>query len=381
MARLNLYIPVGQGQLRCGYTTGSCAAGAVRAAAELLLNGEAMAVVSLMTPAGIPLELEIQALTGSGQTACCGIQKDGGDDPDVTDGVMVCARVQKTTKPGIRILGGPGVGRVTQKGLECPVGEAAINPIPRQMILAEAMAAIRRAGYIGGLEIQISIPEGEKLASRTFNPRLGIQGGLSILGTSGLVKPMSEKALLDAIGLEIKIRRESGIQDLILTPGNYGEQFAKKYLKLDVSHSVQCSNYLGEALDRAVGLGFRSILLIGHFGKLVKTAAGIMNTHSRTADGRREVMAAHAALCGAGQSLVRQIFEAATTDAAIELLQGAALWEPVMASIVEEIDGSLKQRTGASMEVEAILFTNQQGLLGKTKGADGLLARHPGGNG
>ena len=376
MARLELYIPVGRQKLRCGYTTGTCAAAAAAGAAARLLTGETLPAVRIITPAGVAVEAELlQHAAGEGWAACA-VRKDGGDDPDVTDGALIFARVERTDTPGIVIDGGEGVGRVTLPGLDQPVGAAAINSTPRRMIAEQLESAAAKVGYTGGLRVVISVPEGEALARRTFNPRLGIVGGISILGTSGIVKPMSEAALLDSLYLEMDQRRAAGTEDLLLTPGNYGESFAREVLGLNLDRWCMCSNYLGAAIDHAAGAGFRSVLVVGHLGKLIKAAAGCMNTHSKTADARRETLTAHAALAGADGALLRALFDSPTTDAGVELLKQAGLLEPVMASIGEALDGQLKRRAGEGLTIEALFFSNQYGILGKTPGAERLLALH-----
>lgn len=376
MARLELYIPVGRQKLRCGYTTGTCAAAAAAGAAARLLTGETLPAVRIITPAGVAVEAELlQHAAGEGWAACA-VRKDGGDDPDVTDGALIFARVERTDTPGIVIDGGEGVGRVTLPGLDQPVGAAAINSTPRRMIAEQLESAAAKVGYTGGLRVVISVPEGEALARRTFNPRLGIVGGISILGTSGIVKPMSEAALLDSLYLEMDQRRAAGTEDLLLTPGNYGESFAREVLGLNLDRWCMCSNYLGAAIDHAAGAGFRSVLVVGHLGKLIKAAAGCMNTHSKTADARRETLTAHAALAGADGALLRALFDSPTTDAGVELLKQAGLLEPVMASIGEALDGQLKRRAGEGLTIEAFFFSNQYGILGKTPGAERLLALH-----
>ena len=376
MAKLELYIPVGRQKLRCGYTTGTCAAAAAAGAAARLLTGETLPAVRIITPAGVAVEAELlQHAAGEGWAACA-VRKDGGDDPDVTDGALIFARVERTDTPGIIIDGGEGVGRVTLPGLDQPVGAAAINSTPRRMIAEQLESAAAKAGYTGGLRAVISVPEGEALAKRTFNPRLGIVGGISILGTSGIVKPMSEAALIDSLYLEMDQRRAAGTEDLLLTPGNYGESFAREVLGLNLHRWCMCSNYLGAAIDHAAGAGFRSVLVVGHLGKLIKAAAGCMNTHSKTADARRETLTAHAALAGADRALLRALFDSPTTDAGVELLKQAGLLEPVMASIGEALDGQLKRRAGEGLTIEALFFSNQYGILGKTPGAERLLALH-----
>lgn len=376
MARLELYIPVGRQKLRCGYTTGTCAAAAAAGAAARLLTGETLPAVRIITPAGVAVEAELlQHAAGEGWAACA-VRKDGGDDPDVTDGALIFTRVERTDTPGIIIDGGEGVGRVTLPGLDQPVGAAAINSTPRRMIGEQMEAVMAKTGYTGGLRAVISVPEGETLAKRTFNPRLGIVGGISILGTSGIVKPMSEAALIDSLYLEMDQRRAAGTEDLLLTPGNYGESFAREVLGLNLDRWCMCSNYLGAAIDHAAGAGFRSVLVVGHLGKLIKAAAGCMNTHSKTADARRETLTAHAALAGADGALLRALFDSPTTDAGVELLKQAGLLGPVMASIGEALDGQLKRRAGEGLTIEALFFSNQYGILGKTPGAERLLALH-----
>ena len=375
MAKLQHWIDVGQRQLRCGCTTGTCAAAAARGAAERLLSGAWPQAVALTTPAGIPVQADLLHQTAGEGWASCAVEKDGGDDPDLTDGLLVFARVALTDTPGTALHGGEGVGRVTLPGLDQPVGAAAINSVPRQMIAGQLREAARRHSYAGGFSVTLSIPGGAEVAARTFNPRLGILGGLSILGTSGIVRPMSEAALIDSVRLELRSLRARGAEDVLVTPGNYGEDFSRDVLRLSLARWALCSNYIGEAIDCAAGAGFRSLLLVGHLGKLAKVAGGAMNTHSRTADGRRETLAAHTALCGGPQSLVQAVFDAPTTDRAVALLREAGLDTPVLTSLAAALDGHLKRRAGP-MRIEALFFSNQYGILGQTPGAEQLLSLH-----
>lgn len=373
---LEVYIPVGNKRLRCGYTTGTCAAAAAAGAVHRLLTGGELAAVRVDTPAGITVEAELLEQTAGTNWASCAVRKDGGDDPDVTHGALIFARAEKTHTPGITIDGGTGVGRVTRPGLDQPVGQAAINSTPRRMIRQQAEGEMAKAGYTGGLSITISVPQGAALAERTFNPRLGIEGGISILGTSGIVRPMSEAALIDSLYLEQDMAKAAGVTDLLVTPGNYGDAFAEGTLGLDLTHRCTCSNYLGHAIDHAAGLGFQSFLLVGHLGKLIKVAAGSMNTHSKVADGRRETLTAHAALAGGSPDLLQALFASPTTDAGVALLKEAGLLEPVMASIAQALEEVLRHRAGPDLAIEAVFFSNQYGLLGKTTGAAKLLALH-----
>lgn len=376
MHKLERYINVGARQMRCGYTTGTCAAGATRAAAEALLAGAFPASVLVETPAGIDVALDIEQPERDGNWACCAVRKDGGDDPDVTDGALVFSKVSLSEQPGVRIDGGVGVGRVTRPGLDQPIGAAAINSVPRAMIAAQAEQAVRAHGYAGGMDVEISIPAGVELAQRTFNPRLGIVGGISVLGTSGIVRPMSEASLIGSLEIEMRQLAQEGNRHLLLAPGNYGRDFARDVLGLSVEGCVQCSNYLGEALDRAVTLGFHTVLVVGHVGKLAKVAAGNMNTHSRVSDARRETLAAHAALAGASRGVVAAIMNSGTTDEIFDLLDAEGLVEQVMATLVERLEAQLEHRTLGRLGIGAIVFSKTRGEPGFTSQAHEIIQFH-----
>ena len=370
------YIRSGQKLLRCGYTTGACAALAAQGAAALLLSGQALRTLELETPKGLTVEVTpVFCRMEDKKTAVCAVEKDAGDDTDVTDGMEIVAAVRRTDTPGIAIDGGPGVGRVTRPGLDQPVGAAAINSVPRRMIREQALAVCRMYGYTGGLEVTISVPGGEEAAKRTFNPCLGVEGGISILGTSGIVEPMSERALIDTIELELR-QAAAHSSRLILTPGNYGADFLRTQGWDSLgAPTVKCSNFIGEALDAAAGLPFTQVLLVGHIGKLVKLAGGVMNTHSKYADCRAELFCAHAALCGADRELCRALMGAATADACIALLDSAGLRRAVLDSMLEAIQSRLDRRVRESYQIGAVLFSNQYGLLRSTKTAKDILAQ------
>ena len=366
------YVRSGTKLLRCGYTTGTCAALAAAGAVRLLLTGEVPASLSLMTPRGWDVEVEPALCRMEGDAALCAVKKDAGDDPDVTDGLLVFAAVRKTAG-GIEIDGGAGVGRVTKPGLDQPVGAAAINSVPRQMIRAAAEKLCAACGYRGGLRIVISAPGGEELAKKTFNPRLGIVGGISILGSSGIVEPMSERAIVETTALEIRQAAANGEGRLLLLPGNYGMEYLREKLpELSAIPRAKCSNYIGEAIDAAQTEGFREVLLIGHIGKLVKLAGGIMNTHSKTADCRRELFVCHAALCGADRAVCRRLMAEVSTEGCIAVLDRAGLREPVMQSLLGAVQEALTRRAG-DMRIGALLFSHETGLLGLTEGAEALL--------
>ena len=366
------YVRCGAKRLRRGYTTGTCAALAAAGAAELLLTGRAPETLSLLTPGGLCVELRPEGLTMDGESAVCAVRKDAGDDPDVTDGILIVARVSRRER-GIKLEAGEGIGRVTKPGLDQKVGEAAINSVPREMIRAALETVCDEAGFGGGLTVTLSVPGGAELAKKTFNPQLGIEGGISILGTSGIVEPMSERALLDTIALEIRQAAASGSDALVLTPGNYGMDYLREQLPaLKNIPAAKCSNFIGDAVDIAVTEGLRDVLLVGHVGKLVKLAGGIMNTHSRSADCRRELFCAHAALCGAGRETCRELMEQVSADGCLAVLEKACLREAVMESLLPEIQAHLDRRAGGALRIGAILFSNVYGLLGETAGVKEL---------
>jgi cobalt-precorrin-5B (C1)-methyltransferase len=368
------YVRSGQKQLRRGITTGTCAALATAGATRLLLTGEAPSSVGLITPKGLCVEVEPASAELACGVATCAVRKDAGDDPDVTDGILVVASVERTAE-GVSVDGGEGVGRVTLPGLDQPPGAAAINRVPRQMIEEQARAVADELGYEEGLAIRISIPGGEELARRTLNQHVGVVGGLSILGTSGIEEPMSEQALVDTIELELRQARSQGATTALLLPGNYAEDFVRAtYPELACVAQVKYANFLGDALDAAVSLGYAELLVVGHIGKLVKLAGGIMNTHSKVADCRMELMCAHVALCGASSELCNKVMEAVTTDAAVDVLNDAGCTEQVMQSLLAAMQRHLDQRVGDALRVGAVVFSNQHGLLGMTAIASEILS-------
>lgn len=362
--------------LRCGYTTGSCATAAAKAAATMLLIGERVESVRIDTPKGIVLSLEPLEVEQTADYVSCAIRKDSGDDPDDTNGILVFAKVERVAEPGVHIEGGVGVGRVTKPGLACAQGGPAINPTPRRMITSEVTSVMEQVGYTEGLLVTISIPEGVEIAKKTFNPRLGIVGGLSVLGTSGIVEPMSEKALIETMYVEMRAQQARGNKNLLVFFGNYGEDFTRDVMKLDLEGAVTCSNFVGELLDYAVFLGFETLLLIGHSGKLVKLAQGVMNTHSKYADCRTELFALQAMFHGASIEVGKEIYGCLTTDEVTKILKRENLFEPVMEQVTEKIDFYMQHRVHGKIKTAAFMFSNVYGILGKTKYADALIQLH-----
>ena len=358
--------------MQFGYTTGTCAAAASKAAAQMLLTGEKTGFVILTTPKGITLNLEVVDLVMAPDFVSCAIVKDAGDDPDVTHGIKVYAKVEKT-ETGFTIAGGEGVGRVTRPGLEQPVGEAAINSVPRQMISEALQETAEACAFQGGLRATISVPEGAERARKTFNPLLGIEGGISILGTSGIVEPMSETALLNSLRIEMKQQLAMGRTYLVVTLGNYGKHYLDEQEFMPIHDSIKCSNYIGEVIDMAVNLGAKGLLFIAHIGKFVKVAGGIMNTHSQSADARSEIMASAALRAGIERDGAMQILNTVTTAEAIEIIEEAGLLKETMQVLTDKISFYLQHRCYGAIETEAMIFSNEKGYLGETAGFRAML--------
>ena len=369
------YVIRGNKKMRFGYTTGSCAAAACKGAAEILLGGKLQETVTLMTPKGILLTLELKDIQIETDKVTCAIRKDAGDDPDTTNGILVYATVEKTKEQGITLDGGIGVGRVTKAGLSQKIGEAAINPVPKSMILRAATEIAEKYDYEGGLKIIISVPEGVEIGKKTFNPRLGIIGGISILGTSGIVEPLSEAALVQSIRVEMKQHFSQGEEYLLVTPGNYGADYLREHMDLPYEKNIKCSNYVGETIDMAIDMGVKGILFIAHIGKFVKVAAGIMNTHSHSADARMEVLASNAIRAGAPLECAKEILNASTTDEALDILNRYQMTQGTMKEVLDRIQFYLNHRSYEQILLGAVVFSNTCGYLGQTADAAKLIEK------
>lgn len=471
---MNEFVFKNQKKLRCGLTTGTCAAACAQAAMLRLLTGQVLSEVTVRLPesrkwvresiAGVSFRDEIskdredreahQDSDGMSQLQQAGpaedsqgsfaqlvtlsvyptadggfaTRKDAGDDPDVTNGTEIRAYIQvcdvasvpagafASADGRLYLTGGMGVGRVTKPGLEQAVGQSAINRVPRQMIFDAVQQVLEDFGedacttcYL----ITISVPAGAELAQRTFNPMLGIDGGISILGTTGIVEPMSEAAIVATIETSIRqllamedaavsevdeaagwprasashedqaVSADSGRKEdgdigrrtrrILAVPGNYGQRYVEQQLGLRGVPVVEVSNYIGEAIDLAVSYGATDFLLVGNVGKLVKLAAGIMNTHSRVADGRWEIFAAHLALCGGTRAQVAAMREATTTEEMLTRLEEMGLRAPVMASIMREIEAHMAHRIRGQMDFGVIVYSERFGRVGESAGAARLL--------
>lgn len=345
--------------LKSGFTTGACAAAACKAAVSMLLTGRIVSSAEIWIPKGFYHEFVIHdAFAGDGR-AFCAVVKESGDDPDVTDGVKICAEARFSEGSGVQVLGGEGVGVVTKKGLSVKQGSPAINPVPLAMIINEVTSVI---GEGRGVTVEISVPGGAEIAQRTFNPKLGIAGGISIIGTTGVVSPMSEEAFKDCIHLELSMKRSEGVNDIVLTPGNYGQNFAVNSLGINSTHIVNISNFLGYALEKSVQEDFNSIHLVGHIGKLIKTAGGIFHTHSRVSDARLEIMAANYTLFTESVGLIRKILSSNTTEEALDYIENPEFYNHITLKIRDKCSDYIY----GSKPVYVTLFSEVKGLLWST---------------
>lgn len=368
-------------ELRKGFTTGSCGAAAAKAALYMLLTGSVKDEIEIITPGGAVFRTEVKDIFREGNRVRCAVVKDGGDDPDVTTGLHVtaevCAEERGDGALEIQIEGGQGVGRVTLPGLDQPVGNAAINRVPRQMIEKELSEVAELLDFRGRIRVILSVPGGEAAAERTFNPRLGIEGGISILGTTGIVEPMSTRAILDTIRVELNQRKALGDRIAAVSPGNYGLNFMKETYGYDLNRSVKCSNYVGDTVDMVREMDFRGMLLTGHIGKLIKVSGGIMNTHSKEGDARMELLAAGVIRAGGSMDTLRGILNCRVTEEALGIIQAEspALLRTSMESVMDRILYYLRKRAGEGLPVECILYSNEFGLLAASPGAMDMLEK------
>ena len=424
-------------KLRCGYTTGTCAALATQGAVRFLLTGSWKETEEIMTPKGLSVAVSLEEKSSGEGWAECAVRKDAGDDYDVTNGILVYARAEfvkdknfyrkvqmshlessesgaagEKEPPGLRledgsqqekekpdqqnaessetlieIDGGIGIGRVTKPGLDQPVGAAAINSVPRKMIRDAVYALLEEAGEFLPVSITISVPAGVEASKKTFNPVLGIEGGISVLGTSGIVEPMSEEALVETIRTHLNVLRAEGRKWVIAVPGNMGAGFLKGYLteqnktsvgsmEAFMNSLVTMSNFVGRTIDITAELGFSGILIAGHMGKLVKIGNGIMNTHSREADGRMDTMLSCALSAGTEDlELLRKIQESNTTDEVMDHLKQAGILDDTIKVFLKRAAWHLAHRSRAEVKTGMIVFGTKGEYLGETEDADMILKK------
>ena len=361
--------------MKKGFTTGSCAAAAAKAAAYMLLGGKRKDSIKIVVPAGVSYVTDIEDISLGNDQVSCAVRKDAGDDPDITNNILIYATVRliPDKKSEVYIKGGTGVGVVTRPGLDRSVGDDAINTVPRKMITDGVSEVMDLFDCCDSVEVVISVPEGEEIARKTFNPRLGIEGGISIIGTTGIVEPMSTKALLDTIRVELRQLKQEGRDTVVVSPGNYGLEFMKSHYEYDLDKAVKCSNYIGETIDMAAGLGFKKMLIAGHVGKLIKLSGGIMNTHSREADCRMELMASAAVRCNASNKLLQDILDSVSTEEAYAHLVDEGIEKACFEYILERVRYHLDRRAQGNINVECMIYSNKWGLLGVTKGAEDMI--------
>ncbi|MDR0791075.1 MAG: cobalt-precorrin-5B (C(1))-methyltransferase CbiD [Methanomassiliicoccaceae archaeon] len=373
MTAADIHVVKGDKRLRSGHTTGTCAAAASKAALTMLLTQKEINKVRIITPNGTDLTLTVENAEFSDYEASCAVRKDGGDDTDCTHGTLIRSNVSLSDS-GINIDGGKGIGRVTKKGLDQPVGNAAINSVPRDMISRAVDDVRTEHGYRGGVNIIISAPEGEELAKRTFNPRLGIIGGISIIGTSGIVEPMSEKAMIDTMRAEMSVQKAAGSKYFLIVPGNYGKDFVSSHPKLTDENAIKCSNFIGEALDSSSEFGAEGVLLVGNIGKMVKIAGGIMNTHSKHADCRMEILVSCALSAGLDIADMIRITDSVTTEDALDVINATGKMNDVMRVMMERIAFHMENRVGGRISTGAIVFSSRYGEICRTDNANDLIA-------
>lgn len=350
---------VNQKLLRCGYTTGTCAAAASKAAVAMLFKQESMDSVAITTPNQTDLIIDVLNPQFDDNVASCSIEKDSGDDPDITNGILVSSKVTLLPDSSeIIIEGGKGVGKVTKGGLDQPVGMSAINSIPRKMIKDSLNELAMQYNYKGGFHVLISVPKGEEIAKKTFNPELGIVGGISILGTTGIVEPMSAKALADSIKVEISVIAAESNESILIFLGNFGKKFTEEDLNLSTKPGIMCSNFIDVALDSSVEFGFKNILLVGHIGKFVKLGIGMFNTHSHNGDGRIETLLSCALEAGANIEILKEIQKCVTTNAVLDILYENDLLDKTMDVLNERIQHNIDRRVPDDINVGFICFAN-----------------------
>lgn len=369
----DIYVVKNSAKLRYGYTTGSCATAVSVASLMTLITQKENEEVFITLPSKEKVRFSITIVDNKKEYVKAMVIKFAGDDPDVTDKAKIYAKVSFNDSGEINLKGGHGVGVVTEEGLRCEVGEPAINPVPRKMITENCKIILNKYGINKGVDIEISVKDGEEIAKKTFNEKLGIKGGISILGTTGIVEPMSEKALIETIKIMIDKQYLLNKDIVLISPGNYGEDFCKNILKIETMKCEKISNYIGETLDYIRYKGFKKILFVGHIGKIVKISAGIMNTHSSMADCRLEMLALYTAVCGGKKELVQDILNCLTTQKAIDILSKQPFCEDVMKKIMERIIYYCNYRLKNEVEIAIITFDNSFDNIVKSENTEEIL--------
>ncbi len=371
------YVYIDGKKYRRGYTTGSCAAAASKASVYMLLTKQKISNINIDTPKGIPLTLNVENIDLKNEYSICSIKKDGGDDIDATHTMDIFAKAEfiDNEDEHIVVAGGIGIGVVTKKGLSVEVGKPAINPVPMKMIKNEIEKVISNNEISlknKSIKVTIYAPQGEEIAKKTFNPRLGIVGGISILGTTGIVEPMSDEGWKKSLSVELEMKKAQESDKIILVPGNHGEQFVKDYLNIDMKNCVRMSNFVGYMMSEAKRLGYKKILMAGHIGKFIKISAGIFNTHSKVCDARNEIMISNLALMGADIKFLEEINKCVTAEAAVEIIDKSE-YTRIYDILCNKCKQRVEQYLQDEVQVEVYMFRMDKSILGKSKNAD-LLA-------
>lgn len=372
------YVYIDGKKYRRGYTTGSCAAAAAKASAYMFFTNKKIENINIDTPKGIPLTLKVKNIELKDKYTICSIEKDGGDDIDATHTMDIFAKAELISREDedIIVTGGVGIGIVTKKGLSVDVGKSAINPVPMKMIRREVNKVLGENNKLlnkdKSLKITIFAPQGEEIAKKTFNPRLGIVGGISILGTTGIVEPMSEEGWKKSLSIELEMKKAQGMDTIILVPGNHGEEFIRDYMKIDMNNCVRMSNFVGYMLNEAKRLGFKKILMAGHIGKFIKISAGIFNTHSKVCDARNEIMIANLALMGADLDFLKEINKCVTAEGAVEIIDKSNYTE-IYNILCNKCKERAEEYLNEDIQVEVYMFRMDKSLLGKSINADLLM--------
>jgi len=353
-------------KLRYGYTTGSSATAATKAALTYLLDNDKNDIpeVTIGLPSGKPLTIKINSLKKKEDYVLASVLKDGGDDPDVTHGLEIFSRVSLRNDSEINIFGGIGVGKVTKNGLPIPPGNSAINPTPMKMI-RETVESILPEGM--GADVEIFVPKGEETAKKTLNSKLGIVGGISILGTTGIVKPMSEEAWKASLAVELKMALEiTGSEEAIFLFGNRGKQYLTDNFQDNTSQAVVISNFVGYMFDRACEFKAKKIYFIGELGKFVKVAGGIFHTHSRVSDAKMEILTANALLVGESMENLKKIMASNTTEEATKYIEKTEVYD-LLAKKAKQKCEEYCRRNGWDLEVEVLIISAEREELGSSK--------------
>lgn len=363
---MNKYVYKNGKKLKYGYTTGSCATGAVKAAAWMLIHQKPLENVQVHTPKGWLLTLDLHDIEITKDHVVCAVKKDAGDDPDITNGLLIYAKVKKSKVENI--VGTEGIGQVTKPGLSVEIGKSAINPVPMKMIKDALLFVKETCDYLEEFDVELFAPRGLEVSQKTFNKKLGIIGGISIIGTTGIVEPMSEDAFKESLLLELnQIKKDK----LVYAPGNYGRDFClnKGVHEKDI---LKISNFVGFMFEKAVENNLKKILFVGHIGKLIKVAGGIFQTHSRVSDGKFEILAAHLIKRQAPLEFLNKILLCNTTDEAVTLI-----YEHKYQEVFDDIALNVKRRLEAfvfdQIQVEVIVFALKEGQIGHTPESDQWL--------